>query len=105
MAGGWYHVTARGNNRTALFRDDPDRQRFMALVSELPERFSVQIHAFVLMNNHYHLLLRTPEPNLSHAIRWLNVSHSGWFNWRLPRGFNRCRCRLALDASIGAVPL
>lgn len=82
MAGGWYHVTARGNNRAPLFRDDADRQRFLALLAELPERFSVGVHAFVLMNNHYHLILRTAEPNLSHAISWLNVSHSGWFNSR-----------------------
>jgi len=82
LAGGWYHVVARGNNRNRLFRDDQDHQRFLALVSELPERFGVEIHAFVLMANHYHLLLRTPKPNLSEAIRWLNVSHSVWHNWR-----------------------
>jgi putative transposase len=40
----------------------------------------VEIHAFVLMDNHYHLLLRTPPPNLSHAIRWLHVSYSIGFN-------------------------
>jgi len=51
------------------------------LLSELPERFSVQIHAYVLMNNHYHLLIRCLEPNLSEAIRWLQVSYASRFNW------------------------
>ena len=81
LAGGWYHVSSRGNRREALFLDDADRRRFLGLVAELPERFGLEIHAFVLMSNHYHLLVRTPEPNLSHAIRWLNVSYSSRFNW------------------------
>src|SRR5881394_3523980 len=81
MAGGWYHVSSRGNRRAALFLHEADRRRFLGLASEVPERFGVEIHAFVLMDNHYHLVVRTPEPNLSHAIRWLNVSYSSWFNW------------------------
>ena len=81
VAGGWYHIVSRGNRREALFLDDADRRRFLALMAELPERFRLEIHAFVLMDNHYHLVLRTPEANLSHAIRWLNVSYSSRFNW------------------------
>jgi putative transposase len=81
VPGGWYHVTSRGNRREALFPEDADRRRFMGLVSEWPERFRIEVHAFVLMDNHYHLLVRTPEPNLSHAVRWLHVSYSVRFNW------------------------
>ena len=81
VAGGWYHVMNRGHRRSDLFPGDADRQRFLRLLAALPERFGVEIHAFVLMDNHYHLLLRTPEPNLSHAIRWLHVSYSIGFNW------------------------
>ena len=73
VAGGWYHVTARGNRRESVFCDDQDRQGFLGMVAALPERFGIEVHAFVLMDNHYHLLLRTPEPNLSQAIQWLNV--------------------------------
>jgi putative transposase len=52
-------------------------------MAELPERFGVELHAFALMDNHYHGVLRTPEPNLSHAIRWLHVSYSlRWKNKR-----------------------
>jgi hypothetical protein len=50
-------------------------------VAQLPERFGLEVHAFVLMDNHYHLVVRTPEPNLSEAMRWLHVSYSSHFNW------------------------
>jgi len=63
-----------------LFLDDADRQRFMGLLAQMPERFGIELHAFVLMDNHYHLVLRTRVPNLSHAIRWLHVSYSMGFN-------------------------
>lgn len=81
LAGGWYHVTSRGNRREAIYRTDTDRRRFLGLVAELPERFGVEVHAFVLMDNHYHLVVRTPEPNLSDAMRWLHVTYSSRFNW------------------------
>jgi REP element-mobilizing transposase RayT len=81
VAGGWYHVVNRGNRREALFRSDTDRRRFLGRVAELPDRFRVEVHAFVLMDNHYHLLVRTVDANLSEAIRWLQVSYSSAFNW------------------------
>jgi REP element-mobilizing transposase RayT len=81
VAGGWYHVTSRGNRRQTLFHTDRDHRRFLGMVEQLPERFGLEVHAFVLMDNHYHLVLRTPQPNLSHAIRWLNVSYSSHYNW------------------------
>lgn len=81
MAGSWNHVVSRGNGGGTLFADDLDRRRFLGLLSELPERFSLEVHAFVLMNTHYHLLLRCREANLSDAVRWLQVSYAGRFNW------------------------
>jgi len=81
VAGGWYHVTSRGNRRQTLFHNDTDRRRFLGLVEQLPERFRLEVHAFVLMDNHYHLVVRTPEPNLSDAMKWLNVSYSSRYNW------------------------
>jgi putative transposase len=74
-------VITRGNRCASLFWEESDRRRFLGLVSELPERFHLEVHAFVLMDNHYHLLVRTPQANLSHAIRWLHVSYSSRFNW------------------------
>lgn len=81
LAGGWHHVMNRGHRGGILFRDDTDRRRFLGLVAELPDRFKVEVHAFVLMDTHYHLLLRTIEANLGHAVRWLNVSYGVKFNW------------------------
>ncbi len=81
VAGGWYHVTARGNRQEEIFRTDLDRRRFLGLVEGLVERFGVEVHAFVLMDNHYHLVVRTPEPNLSEAMRWLQVTYTSRFNW------------------------
>jgi REP element-mobilizing transposase RayT len=73
--GGRYHVTARGNERKAVYRDDTDRFHFLELLSEATERFGIRIHAYVLMDNHFHHLVETPEANLSRAIQWLNVSY------------------------------
>ena len=74
--GGWYHVTARGNERKAIFHDDADRRHFLEIVAEMVRRFQLRLHCFVFMDNHYHLLLELREPNLSRAVQWLNVSYS-----------------------------
>ncbi len=65
-----YHVTARGNERMAIYRDDADRQRSLDTI----ERFGLAIHAFWLMLNHYQLLLQTPRANLSAAAGWLQTT-------------------------------
>jgi len=80
--GCWYHITARGNERCETFRDARDRAHFLELVEEMINVFAVRLHAYVLMTNHYHLLLEITEPNLSRAIHWLNVSYTVWFNRR-----------------------
>jgi putative transposase len=85
IPGGRYHVTARGNERRTIFRNDRDRQRFVELVAALPERFGSRVHAYVLLPNHFHLLLETPEANLSRTCQWLNVSYSVGFNRRHQR--------------------
>jgi hypothetical protein len=58
---------------------------FLELLAGLPERFGVRIHGWVLMDNHYHLLLETPEANLSRTCQWLNGAYSVWFNRRHQR--------------------
>ena len=82
MAGGWYHVTARGNERRAIYRDDTDRARFLETVGKAAQQFGIGVHAYVLMSNHYHLLVETPRANLSAAMQWVNVIYSVWFNRR-----------------------
>lgn len=80
--GAVYHVTARGNTRQAIVRDDNDRHRFVATVASMVEQYQVVCHAWVLMNNHYHLLLETPQANLSQALRHLNGVYTQAFNRR-----------------------
>src|SRR5215207_9822233 len=84
-SGAWYHITSRGNERKRIYRDERDRRHFCELLGELTELFRVRLHAFVLMDNHYHLLMELTEANLSRAIQWLNVSYSVWFNRRHDR--------------------
>lgn len=85
LPGGWYHVTARGNERKPIFLDDRDRTHFLELLDEMVARYTIRLHAYVLMDNHYHLMLETPHANLSRAMQWLNVSYSVWFNRRRQR--------------------
>ena len=79
-AGGWYHITARGMGRREIFLEDRDREHFVELLSGLVERYGTVLHAYVLMENHYHLLIETPHANASRALQWLNVSYAAWFN-------------------------
>jgi putative transposase len=92
-AGGWYHVTGRGNERKAIFRDNRDRFRFLGLLAGMVQRFRVVLHAYQLMDNHYHLIVELTEPNLSRAGQWLNVSYSSWFNLRHRRSGHLFRGR------------
>ena len=79
-AGGWYHITTRGIGRREIFEDDRDREHFTELLAGVVERYGVILHAYVLMGNHYHLLIETPSGNASRALQWLNVSYATWFN-------------------------
>ena len=78
----FYHVTCRGNDRRVIFRDDHDRTRFLAQLENALEIFSVRLHAFVLMSNHFHLIVETPKANLSEFMRQFNISYTGYYNRR-----------------------
>ncbi|CAI4030911.1 Addiction module toxin RelE [Nitrospira tepida] len=80
--GALYHVTARGNARHAIVLDDQDRQRFLDVLARVVDRFHLLLHAYCLMDNHYHLLVETPEANLSKAMRQLNGVYTQAFNRR-----------------------
>lgn len=77
-----YHVTARGNERKAIVRDDDDRRRFVHTLAQMVEQFNVLLHAWVVMDNHYHLVVETPQANLSSAIRHLNGVYTQAVNRR-----------------------
>lgn len=81
-AGAAYHVTANGVARSALFRDDLDRQRFLKLLAAVVARFEWTCHAYCLMTTHYHLLVQTPVPNLSAGMQQLNSCYVQEFNRR-----------------------
>lgn len=83
--GGLYHVTARGNGRQTLFADDADCERFLKVLTLVVARYHLLCHAHCLMGNHYHLLLETPDANLSLAMRQLNGVYSQAFNRRHER--------------------
>jgi putative transposase len=85
FAGGLYHVTARGNGRQPIFADDADRERFLTVLTRVAGRYRLLCHAYCLMGNHYHLLLETPDANLSRAMRQLNGVYSQAFNRRHER--------------------
>jgi putative transposase len=80
--GALYHVTARGNERKPIYRDEQDRRRFLERLGAVAEAFTLRVHAYVLMRNHYHLLVETLAANLSRAMRQLNGVYTQDFNRR-----------------------
>lgn len=78
----YYHVTCRGNERKNIFRDDQDRSVFLERLCVSLEIYTVRLHAYVLMDNHFHLIVQTPKGNLSELMRHFNVSYTGFYNRR-----------------------
>jgi putative transposase len=82
FSGAVYHVTSRGDRRKDIFVDDEDRLAWMAVLALVCERFNGLVHAYGQMSNHYHLLLETPDANLSAGMRQLNGLYTQRFNRR-----------------------
>ena len=97
-AGAFYHVIARGNNRENLFKNEQDRLKFIEYLEKAVERFSIIIHTYCLMRNHYHLLVETPDANLSKAMQWVNVSYATYFNIKRRRHGHLFQGRFNADA-------
>lgn len=72
FSGALYHVTARGDRREDIYEDEEDREIFLRTLAEVVERFNWVCHAYCLMTNHYHLVVETPDGNLSKGMRHLN---------------------------------
>ena len=81
----FYHITVRGNEKRIIFADDFDRDIFLEIVNEAYKRFSFIIHAFVLMNNHFHFLIETPSANLCSSMRHINGVYTQAYNRRHKR--------------------
>ncbi|MBM4054755.1 MAG: hypothetical protein FJ264_08810 [Planctomycetes bacterium] len=71
--GAYYHVLSRGNERCGIFADDIDCISFLEILGKITRRFEVEIYAYILLDNHYHLLLKTNKPNLSRAMQWFGT--------------------------------
>lgn len=84
-AGALYHVTSRGDLQEAIFNDDQDRTAFLNVLGEVISRFRWRCHAYCLMGNHYHLMIETPEGNLTKGMRQLNGVFTQWSNRRHKR--------------------
>ena len=80
-----YHVTCRGNERKAIFRDDHDKSMFLGLLNDGLKTYNIILYCYVLMDNHFHLLLETPLANLSEFMRWFNITYTSHYNRRHKR--------------------
>ena len=78
--GAVYHVTARGNARKPIYKDDGDRVKFLEILGEVNRKYNWLCHAYCLMDNHYHIIIETPDGNLSKGMRQLNGLYTQSFN-------------------------
>ena len=83
--GALYHVTSRGNAREDIYLDDDDRETFLIVLAKVVKRFNWRCHGYCLMGNHYHLIIETPDTNLSAGMRQLNGLYTQRFNRRRNR--------------------
>jgi putative transposase len=81
-AGLSYHVWSRGVGRMTIYLDETDRVRFLDIFGDSVVAHNVCCHAYCLMTNHYHIVITTDEPNLSHAIHQVNSRYAEWWNGR-----------------------
>jgi REP element-mobilizing transposase RayT len=80
--GAVYHITGRGNEKKTVFRDDQDRKTFLDILHQVNKRYNWICHTYCLMRNHYHLLIETPDGNISIGMRQLNGVYTQAFNKR-----------------------
>jgi len=81
----FYHVTAKGNERKAVFKSIQDRENFYTYIESASPRYGAVIHAYCLMDNHYHLLIETPLGNLSKIMQHINGAYTTYFNIKRQR--------------------
>jgi REP element-mobilizing transposase RayT len=86
--GAFYHITCRGVERRSIYEDNQDRRRFLVLLARSLDTYQVVLHAYSMMNNHFHLLIQTSKGNCGEFMRHFNISYTGWFNWHHDRSGN-----------------
>jgi REP element-mobilizing transposase RayT len=80
--GAIYHIIIRGIDGIHIFTDDIDRNKFLQLLQKMVDPHKIHLFSYVLMDTHFHLLLKTEEANLSQAMQFLNSSYAHWFNYK-----------------------
>src|SRR5213080_5604908 len=80
--GAIYHLMNRGDRREEIVRDNVDRNRFLETLGASCLKTGWQVHAYCLMNNHFHLVVETPQPNLAVGMKWLLGTYTQRFNRR-----------------------
>jgi putative transposase len=85
LAGGIFHVTTRGNARAVVFHEPHDYEVFLKMVAKAVDRFEWLLHSFVVLPNHFHLLVETPQPNLGDGMMVLNGSYARRYNAKFDR--------------------
>jgi len=83
--GAVYHVTCRGNERRQIYKDDRDRKRFLEILTQSIKTYNIRLYSYVLMDNHFHLLVETPLGNLGEFMRHFNITYTSYFNRRHSR--------------------
>jgi len=81
-SGAVYHVTCRGNERKEIFKDDRDRKTFLEILAYSSKIYNIKIFSYILMENHFHLLIETPLGNLGEFMRHFNITYTGYYNRR-----------------------
>ncbi len=82
---GFHHIINRGVNRRIIFNQAADKEKFLEIVCEVSARYDFTIHGFVLMSNHYHLLLENQRENLSAGMRQINSNYAKYYNKKYKR--------------------
>ena len=83
--GAFYHITSRGNEQRVIFKSQRDRKKFLSYLESATQRYDARIHAYCLMDNHYHLLIETPSGNLPQIMRHINGAYTTYFNVKRKR--------------------
>ncbi len=83
--GAHYHITTRGNERREVFKSKRDREKFLSYLESAVMRYGAVIHAYCLMDTHFHLLLETPSANLSQIMQHINGAYTNYFNTKRKR--------------------
>lgn len=81
-SGAVYHITCRGNERKEIFKDDIDRRTFLKILSQSAKIYNIKVFSYVLMENHFHLLIETPLGNLGEFMRHFNITYTSHYNRR-----------------------